>query len=144
MSRAVLMTQLSRSLSQDAQMGMLMRAAVERGLDTVAIARCDPAAAVATVKAGTADVVLAVKPDPAGLLDESGVPVTYLRPPAPRKLDERPLNRWVIAGVSGRLLLGALERTGGDTTLIARVFNVPLRAVVDFDVERRRRTAVAA
>jgi hypothetical protein len=143
-TRVVLATLLSRRWRQDAQVARLMAHAVAHGLDVVAIARCDPGAAVAAVRVGTVDAVLVVGPDPAGLLARSGVRVVYLCPPAQRKPDGRPLAERRLAGVGGWRLLGALERTAGDTALVALVFGLPLDVVERFDAERRQRAAVAA
>lgn len=139
--RAVLLTLLSRSTSQANQIYALVAFAEERDLRVTSLVTGDLRAAINAVQVGTADVILTEKPDYAGVLLRSPVPVVYLRPPAAVMAKPDALT---VGGIPGLLVLQALERTGGDVTLIARIFDLPVAMVEELDVERRRRTAAAA
>lgn len=137
----MLLTLLSRSTSQANQIYGLVAFAEGHDLLVTSLVLGDLQAAINTVRVGTADVVLTEKPDYAGALLRSPVPVVYLRPPAAVMAKPDALT---VGGVPGLLVLQALERTGGDVALIARIFDLPVAMVEEFDADRRRRTAAAA
>jgi hypothetical protein len=125
---------LSRTMSLANQLYALVTYAEQHHFVVASVVTGDIRAAINAVQVGTADMVLTDKPDCAGALLRSPVPVVYVHPPA--VLMTRPAGPPGGRTV-GLLVLEALRRLDGDVATVALAFDLPLDLVAEADAERR-------